>query len=55
MNKQKAIPPIDERNKVYAYLLTMGFSKRKASSFDPRSREYDLALSGMKYRELINA
>ena len=50
---KEAAPPLKERKKVYAYLLSLGYSLIEAERFDPFSRDYTVALQGMKYQELV--
>ena len=47
-------PPLEERLKVFNYLLQIGFSHAEADKFDPFSKNYETALLAMKYQELCN-
>ena len=49
----EALPPMKERKKVYVYLLSLGYNPIEAERFDPLSRDYTVALQGMKYQELV--
>lgn len=47
------VPEITEREEVFKYLLSMGFSKKEALRVDPLSAGYGLARKGMLYQKNI--